>query len=199
MKQILFVDACMRGPELSRTSRLCRSFLEEFTARCPDSQVSRRDLTDAKLPLLTGELAAQRDAWVKQGEEHPLLAPAREVAACDLLVIGAPYWDLSFPAALKGYLEWSSVLGITFRYAEDGRQVGLSRARALVYLTTAGGPVEGQNYGFDYLRGLAGMFGIPDSRCVAAENLDVWGTDVEQVLRQAEERTDALARELAGF
>ena len=78
MKQILFVDACMRGPELSRTSRLCRSFLEEFTARCPDSQVSRRDLTDAKLPLLTGELAAQRDAWVKQGEEHPLLAPARE-------------------------------------------------------------------------------------------------------------------------
>ena len=199
MKQILFVDACMRGPELSRTSRLCRSFLEEFTARCPDSQVSRRDLTDAKLPLLTGELAAQRDAWVKQGEEHPLLAPAREVAACDLLVIGAPYWDLSFPAALKGYLEWSSVLGITFRYAEDGRQVGLSRARALVYLTTAGGPVEGQNYGFDYLRGLAGMFGIPDSRCVAPENLDVWGTDVEQVLRQAEERADALARELAGF
>ena len=91
------------------------------------------------------------------------------------------------------------MLGITFRYAEDGRQVGLSRARALVYLTTAGGPVEGQNYGFDYLRGLAGMFGIPDSRCVAAENLDVWGTDVEQVLRQAEERAGALARELAGF
>ena len=43
------------------------------------------------------------------------------------------------------------------------------------------------------------MFGIPDSRCVAAENLDVWGTDVEQVLRQAEERAGALARELAGF
>ena len=197
MKQILFVDACMRGPELSRTRRLCRSFLEEFTARCPDSQVSRRDLTDAKLPLLTGELAAQRDAWVKQGEEHPLLAPAREVAACDLLVVGAPYWDLSFPAALKGYLEWSSVLGITFRYAEDGRQVGLCRARALVYLTTAGGPVTGQNYGFDYVRALGGMFGIPDARCVAAEGLDVWGNDPQGILSRAQEEARALARTLA--
>ena len=197
MKQILFVDACMRGPELSRTSRLCRSFLEEFTARCPDSQVSRRDLTDAKLPLLTGELAAQRDAWVKQGEEHPLLAPAREVAACDLLVIGAPYWDLSFPAALKGYLEWSSVLGITFRYAEDGRQVGLCRARALVYLTTAGGPVTGQNYGFDYLKALGAMFGIPHAYCVAAEGLDIQGTDVQAVLRRAGDRAASLARQLA--
>ena len=113
------------------------------------------------------------------------------------MVVGAPYWALSFPAALKVYLEWSSVLGITFRYAEDGRQVGLSRARSLVYLTTAGGPVEGQNYGFDYLRGLAGMFGIRDSRCVAAENLDVWGTDVERVLCRAEEDAAALARVLA--
>ena len=27
MKRILFVDACMRGPEQSRAWRLCRTFL----------------------------------------------------------------------------------------------------------------------------------------------------------------------------
>ncbi len=199
MDRVLFVNACMRGEGQSRTLRLCQRFLSEYTALRPQAVVHCRDLTGAELPVMTAERSRQRDELAAAGADHPLLTPAREMAYADLVVVGAPYWDLSFPAALKVYLEWSSVLGITFRYAEDGRQVGLSRARALVYLTTAGGPVEGQNYGFDYLRGLAGMFGIPDSRCVAAENLDVWGTDVEQVLRQAEERAGALARELAGF
>ena len=113
------------------------------------------------------------------------------------MVVGAPYWDLSFPAVLKVYLEWSSALGITFRYAEDGRQVGLSQARALVYLTSAGGPVEGQNYGFDYLKALGAMFGIPHAYCVAAEGLDIQGTDVQAVLRRAGDRAASLARQLA--
>ena len=199
MEQILFVDACMRGPGHSRTLRLCQRFLSEYTALHPDCQVTHRDLTGAALPVMTAQLARQRDELAAAGADHPLLAPARELAGASLVVVGAPYWDLFFPAALKVYLEWASVLGVTFRYTEDGRQIGLSRAKALVYLTTAGGPLEGQNFGFDYLRGLAGMFGIPASRCVAAENLDVWGTDVEQMLRQAGERAGALARTLAGY
>lgn len=198
MEHVLFVDACMRGPGQSRTLRLCRRFLSEYTALRPEASALHRDLSGAQLPVMTAQLAQERDRLAAAGADHPLLSPAREMAQADLVVVGAPYWDLSFPAALKVYLEWSSVLGITFRYAEDGRQVGLSRARSLVYLTTAGGPVEGQNYGFDYLRGLAGMFGIRDSRCVAAENLDVWGTDVERVLCRAEEDAAALARVLAG-
>ena len=198
MEHILFVDACMRGPEQSRTLGLCRRFLSEYTALRPESQVVRRDLTGAELPVMTAQLARQRDELAAAGTDHPLLAPARELAGADLVVVGAPCWDLSFPAALKVYLEWSSVLGITFRYTRDGRQVGLSRARALVYLTTAGGPLEGQSFGFDYLRGLAGMLGIRTARCVAAERLDIWGTDAEAVLSQAGERAAALARELAG-
>ena len=75
--------------------------------------------------------------------------------------------------------------------------MGLCRARALVYLTTAGGPVTGQNYGFDYVRALGGMFGIPDARCVAAEGLDVWGNDPQSILSRAQEEARALARTLA--
>ena len=85
MEQILFIDACMRGPELSRTYRLCRRFLEEYTARRPDTEVVHRDLSRCDLPLLTGELAQQRGNW---GADHPLLAPAREVAAADLILLG---------------------------------------------------------------------------------------------------------------
>lgn len=195
MERLLFINACMRGESLSRTHALCRHFLTEYTARHPQTQVVGRDLTRADLPLLTGELAAQRSEWLESQPDHPLLSPSREVAQADLILVGAPYWDLSFPAALKAYLEWASMLGVTFRYTKDGQQVGLSRARALVYCTTGGGPVAGQNYGYDYLKGLAAMFGIQETHCVAAEGLDIWGNDVEAILSKAkDELTDLAAR-----
>lgn len=193
MEQILFVDACMRGPGLSRTLRLCRHFLKEYTARRPEAEILHRDLNREPPPLMTGDLAAQRESWLEHQPDHPLLAPAREVAAADLILVGAPYWDLSFPAALKAYLEWASVLGVTFRYEADGRQVGLARARRLIYVTTAGGPIAGQSCGCGYVKALAAMFGIPETRCVAAEGLDIRGADVEAVLLRAEGELSALA------
>ena len=39
----------------------------------------------------------------------------------DEIVIGAPYWDLSFPAALKTYLEHCCVCDVTFHYTQEGR------------------------------------------------------------------------------
>ncbi len=184
MDQILFVDACMRG-EASRTRTLCQDFLTRYTRLHPESQIIRRDLTAADLPVLTGDLACRRDQWAADQRDHPLLTPAREVAGADLILVGAPYWDLSFPAALKIYLEWASTLGLTFAYTPQGEQVGLSRARHLVYITTGGGPIAGANLGFDYLRAWGAMMGISNAHCVMAENLDVLGSDVGAALDRA--------------
>ena len=218
MEQLLFLDACMRGPEVSRTARLCRRFLEEYRVLRPETRIVRRDLTgtglpvehsrsfrfedwlipeDRGVPVMTAALAQERDALARAGSDSPLLAPAREVAGSDLILVGAPYWDLSFPAALKVCLEWASCLGITFRYTAEGEQVGMSRARCLVYVTTGGGPVWAQNLGYDYLRGWAAMMGIGRTLCLAAEDLDVWGTDVEGALARAEEEIPALVRQAA--
>ena len=196
VKQILFVNACMRGPERSRTWKLCQTFLEGCRARWPEAEIRERDLTAAPLPVLTTELDDRRHQRFPEDPRDPMFAPAHEVAQADLVVIGAPYWDLTFPAALKVYLEWASMLGITFRYTQEGQQVGMSRAGALVYLTTAGGPIGEQNYGFQYLHGLGRMLGIPEARCVAAENLDVWGCDPESIVEEARERAIRLAQNL---
>ena len=195
VKKILFVNACMRGPERSRTWRLCQTFLGACQTRWPEAEVKERDLT-AALPVLTAELDGRRHQRFDEDPQDPMFGPAREMAQTSLVVIGAPYWDLTFPASLKVYLEWASMLGITFRYTQEGQQVGMSRARALVYLTTAGGPIGEQNYGFQYLQGLGRMFGIPAAHCVTAENLDVWGSDPEAILRQAQTRAAALAQAL---
>ena len=196
MERILFVDACMRGPEVSRTYALCRHFLQQYTARRPQAEVVRRDLTGAELPVLTGALADERDRLSAREREHPLLAPAREVAGADLIVVGASFWDWTFPAALKVYLEWASTLGITFGYTQEGKQVGLSRARHLVYVTTAGGPIGEEDLGYRYVEYWAARMGIPSARYAAAQGLDIRGADVAGILEQAKEELARLAEEL---
>ena len=100
--------------------------------------------------------------------------------------MAAPYWDLSFPAALRVYLEHITITGLTFRYTPYGRPEGLCRAGRLIYVTTSGGPMGDPSYGYGYIRTLANTFyGIGDVRCFRAENLDIFGADVEGILQKA--------------
>ena len=129
MKQVLWINSCMRGAGQSRTLELCRTFLEELRVRRPGLEVAERDLTRAELPVMTAELSRRREELAAEGREDPLLLPAREMARADLVVVGAPYWDLGFPAALKVYLEWACTLGITFGYTQAGEQPPAGRWR----------------------------------------------------------------------
>jgi len=195
MKQLLWINACMRGPEQSRTDALCRIFLEKFANTHQDWTVKERNLAVEKLDIMDAARAQRRDKAVEEGDlDAPELEIARELAAADAVVIGAPYWDLSFPAQLKVYLEWASTLGITFHYTETGESEGLCRADKLLYITTAGGPVWGQNFGFDYVKALANMLGIGCAECVAAENLDVFGGPGEENMKKAGEQLRQLAK-----
>ena len=196
MKQVLWINSWMRGAGQSRTLELCRTFLEELRVRHPGLKVAERDLTRAELPVMTAELSRRREELAAEGREDPLLLPAREMARADLVVVGAPYWDLGFPAALKVYLEWASLNNVTFRYTDGGKQEGLSRCADLIFITTGGGPIQGKNFGYDYLKALSSMLGIRRTHCVTAENLDVQGNDVNAILDRAKEALDKLAKAL---
>ena len=97
-----------------------------------------------------------------------------------------------FPSLLKIYLENVTVCGVTFYYTEEGIPKGLCRAKELYYVTTAGGPIF-KNFGFDYVSALArDFYGIGEAKFVSAEGLDIWGADVEGILKAAEAEIDAL-------
>ena len=120
---------------------------------------------------MTAELSRRREELAAEGREDPLLLPAREMARADLV-------------------------GITFGYTQAGEQRGLCRAERLIYITTAGGPLEDRNFGYEYVRGVAGMLGIINTHCVAAQGLDIRGNDPEAILREAQERAARLAAEI---
>lgn len=170
---VLFVNACLRNEE-SRTLALCREYLEGV------DDVQEVNLGQMRLEPFYAESVAYRAQLEAAGVfDDPVFDLAKQFAEADEIVIGAPYWDLSFPAALKVYVEHVSVCDVTFHYTEDARCEGLCQARHLTYLTTCGGLVSGANLGYEYLCGIARMFGIPEVRFAAAENLDVVGVDVE--------------------
>ena len=180
MKRILFVNACIRTD--SRTLLLAQEVLRQLDGEIEEVRVSEENLLPINRELLEkrNELLAARDFFA------PMFAYARQFASADEIVIAAPYWDLAFPSVLRIYLEHVTVTGVTFQYTPEGIPEGLCRAKRIIYVTTAGGPVGNQNLGYDYVKSLAGTFyGIPDVLCFKAENLDIVGADVDGILQDA--------------
>ena len=179
---ILFINACVR--KMSRTKELADALLSLRTE--PYEEVRLENLS---FPVVNEEFLRRRDELIaKRSFDHPLFSLARQFARADEIVIAAPFWDLSFPAALKQYFEQINVLGITFRYTPEGSPAGLCRARRLTYLTTAGGVFLPKQFGYGYVEALArDFYGIPDVRFFSAAGLDIDGADVKAILKSAEE------------
>lgn len=190
MKTILFVNACV-NQETSRTQRLADAvldkMLEEAAAAGESAQVEELSLVDAGIEGLSEEtLAFRSEKAAEKDFSHELFAPARQFREADEVVIAAPYWDLSFPAMLKSYIEQLCVNGLTFSYSEEGIPVGHCLAKRLTYVTTAGGYLGEYNMGYDYVAAVCKLyFGIVESRCISAEGLDIWGNDAEAILADA--------------
>lgn len=96
-------------------------------------------------------------------------------------MVAAPYWDLSFPAALRTYIEYVSANGLTYHYEADGCH-GDCRAERLVYLTTGGDVEREDSVGVTHWRQLAAMFGIGRFDYVFAGGLDLVPERAEALL-----------------
>ena len=156
----MFVNACMRGED-SRTLALCREYLQG------KEEVVEVDLATLGLKPFDAQMVAYRTEKQKaKAWDDPIFDLSHQFAEADEVVIGAPYWDLSFPAALKVYMEHVSVCDIAFHYTEDARCEGICKADRLTYIASCGGFVEGANFGYEYFCGIAKMFGIPETRFV---------------------------------
>ena len=179
---ILFVNACVRKE--SRTRILAEQLLMKL-----DQPAVEVRLAEVPFPVADADFLLTRDRLIAEGAfDSPVFRLARQFAAAETIVIAAPYWDLSFPAALKQYMEQINVLGITFKYTQSGAPVGLCRARRLFFVTTAGGCFVPEEFGFGYIKALArNFYGIPDVRLIKAVGLDLDGADPDALLRSAKQ------------
>ncbi|ETP70965.1 acyl carrier protein phosphodiesterase, partial [Lachnospiraceae bacterium JC7] len=122
---VLYINACVRKD--SRTRKLAEKLLNKL-----DRPYKEIHIGDMAFPVVNEDFLKKRDRLISEGNlQDPMFDLARDFSDAEIIVIAAPYWDLSFPAALKQYIEQINVVEITFRYTEDGVPVGLCKADRL--------------------------------------------------------------------
>ena len=195
--KILMINGCVRGDK-SRSWKLAEAFLNEMKRNAPaDMQYEQLDLPAMDFKPLVGEFFEAREELLAAGKrEHERFRYAHQFAEADLLLIAAPFWDLSIPAIVKLYIENISVEGITFGCDATGMH-GLCKAKECIFFTTSGSVYgDGElEHGASYLRALCKMFGIGKFTCICAEGIDAFPDKQDAIMKQAlAEAEDAAKR-----
>ncbi len=177
---ILYINSCVR--KNSRTNELAKCLLNKL------GDYEELKLNELNLCPLKEETLQKRTEFIaNKNYKDESFNYAKQFAKADIIVISAPFWDFSFPAILKTYLENIYVTGIVSKYGEDGKPHGLCKAKILYYVTTSGGQFN-SSFSYDYLSSLAKYcFGIKETRLIKAEMLDVVGYDSNEILKKAKE------------
>lgn len=176
---ILFVNACVRSN--SRTKRIADALLEKL-----GDKVEEVRLENIQFPVSNQEFLDRRDQCIAEGDyTNSYFDFAKQFAGADSIVVAAPLWDLSFPSALKQYIEHINVLGITFEYTAEGIPLGKCKAKRLYYVMTAGGDYVPEEFGYGYIKALAqNFYGIQDVELIKATGLDIQGNNADAIVQE---------------
>lgn len=199
MSKLLYIKANIKPEGQSRTFEVSDSFVEEYKKLNPTDEVITLDLYKEEIDFLRAEdLAALFGEKTEESKNHPILKYAYQIADADKIVISTPMWNLGVPAIVKAYFDYVSVGGITFRYSEQG-PVGMVKATNALIVSSRGGTYSSGvaaefEMGERYLRTILSFFGVKNIESISAENLDVFGMDVEKVLLDTIEGAKEIAK-----
>lgn len=167
MKKLLYIDACIRD-EQSRTKRIATPIIEALKQKY---EIQTLVINDLDLSIVKKELITKRN----NGDIDPqVMSWAESVRDADRIVIAAPFWDMSIPAALKNFLELCSVFDVTFK-SDDKTCYGNCKAEKMLYITTRGMDIDTGDVleqGSSYLKALSWLWGIGPLEVVSAQNMD---------------------------
>lgn len=194
--KILQINASARR-EGSQSSRLARRIVERLLERNPGAELTVRDLAAQPHPALD-EAALQ--ALFTPAEQRTPEQAARvalddaliaEVQAADVLVIGAPMYNLTITSQLKNWFDAIARARVTFRYTENGPE-GLLTGKTVYVALTRGGfyrdtPLDTQ---MPYLKTVLGFLGMTDVRFIYAEGLGMGDEAIEKAFVDAEQQLE---------
>ncbi|MCT9388164.1 NAD(P)H-dependent oxidoreductase [Acinetobacter baumannii] len=178
MAKILVLKSSIMG-EGSQTNRLIDVMLEHRKGQGLQDDITIRNLAEMNLPVLDLEIfQALRGAENVNQDIQQIVALSDELIAelksADLLVIGAPMYNLNVPTQLKNWFDLVARARQTFRYTETYPQ-GLVEGVKAVVVSSRGGIHVGQETEAvtPYLKAVLGLMGIHDVDFIYAEGLDM--------------------------
>ncbi|SSM51369.1 ACP phosphodiesterase [Acinetobacter baumannii] len=178
MAKILVLKSSIMG-EGSQTNRLIHVMLEHRKDQGLQDDITIRNLAEMNLPVLDLEIfQALRGAENVNQDIQRIVALSdkliAELKSADLLIIGAPMYNLNVPTQLKNWFDLVARARQTFRYTETYPQ-GLVEGVKAVVVSSRGGIHVGQETEAvtPYLKAVLGLMGIHDVDFIYAEGLDM--------------------------
>lgn len=166
MKRLFYIDSCLRYG--SNTKKIADALIDRLSERY---EVEAVKLSDYDFPVVKNGILNDRNNGIVP-EEYVNIA--RKIAAADRLVISAPFWDMSFPSALKVFLENMSLFNVTFA-SNEKECYGLCKAEKVLYITTRGMNIntgDDMEQATPYIKAIGKLWGLGELNVVSAQNMD---------------------------
>jgi FMN-dependent NADH-azoreductase len=187
LMRLLRIDSSARRSSVTR--KLTQRFVETWKLKHRDGQVMEPDLSTTVLPVTS-------DEWIEAAHSDPSQwTPAHkqalsssdtlvaELAAADIVVIGAPMYNFSIPFPLKAWIDQIVRSNKTFTYGPGGAK-GLLAGKKVVIITARAGaygpgnPARKADFQEPYLRFIFEFIGLTDVTFIHAENQGRPGADL---------------------
>ena len=110
----------------------------------------------------------------------------KELKESDIIIISTPIYNFGPPATLKAWSDLAARVKSTFKYSEDGKQIGLLENKKVYLVITSGGTKIGSKEDFltPWLIHVLNFFGIKNIQIISADQMSI---DYEGSVKKAED------------
>lgn len=197
MSKVLYIKANPKPDHASYTFKLSEAFVASYKEKNPDDEIITLDLYKEGIKFLDGEALGA----MFSGQDTEMKKHAELFASADKFIIAAPMWNLGSPAILKAYFDYVVLVGVTFKYTEQG-PVGLlaNQGKKAVHIVARGGmysegPAAAFEMGDRYVKTILGFMGIEEVSTLSTELTGVLqGADLEASVNRSIEEVKKAAQ-----
>ena len=180
---------CSARKKGSTSRELANKLLEKI--KKSEDEVIYRDLDDEMLfvaGLTESGMSIPENERTDQHKKMFELSDklVKELKESDIIIISTPIYNFGPPATLKAWSDLAARVKSTFKYSEDGKQIGLLENKKVYLVITSGGTKIGSKEDFltPWLIHVLNFFGIKNIQIISADQMSI---DYEGSVKKAED------------
>ncbi|WP_342558425.1 FMN-dependent NADH-azoreductase [Metasolibacillus sp. FSL K6-0083] len=206
MTNVLVIKANNRPDGVS--TQMYEAFVEE--AKAQGIEFSTFDVFEENLAYFGQELfnafgKAQAGEELNEKEAASLASfnKSREaLTAADVVVFAFPLWNLTIPAALQSFIDYTYGAGYSFKYDENGNLVSLMTDKKYIILSARGGiystpEAAGSEMAVNYINNvIGGVYGMQKVDEVVIEGHNANPAKAQEIIAEGLEKVKTVAKNL---
>ena len=180
---------CSARKKGSTSRELAKKLLEKI--KKSEDEVIYRDLDDEMLFVAGLTESGMSIPEKERTDQHKKMFElsdklVKELKESDIIIISTPIYNFGPPATLKAWSDLAARVKSTFKYSEDGKQIGLLENKKVYLVITSGGTKIGSKEDFltPWLIYVLNFFGIKNIQIISADQMSI---DYEGSVKKAED------------